>query len=262
MRSLHLEQLDCLIDATPILSNVTLSVEPGAMVAIVGPNGAGKTTLLRSIAGFLPSRGQVRIDDTPLASLSAKHRGQMLAYVGQEETVPEGLTVRQTVALGRLPHQSVWRPPSAVDREATEKAMQRVGVTDLAERTCNQLSGGQRKRVFIARALAQDTGLILLDEPTNHLDVEHQLSVLELMRATRATIISTIHNLDLALTHFDICLVLHNGEVLACGSPTEVLNAARVRTVFGVDSVIVRQGLRHPHLVVDGVHTRPDSSNP
>ncbi|WKD61063.1 putative siderophore transport system ATP-binding protein YusV [Corynebacterium ciconiae DSM 44920] len=262
MRNLSLEHLECRIDATPILSNVTLNVQPGAMVAIVGPNGAGKTTLLRSIAGFLPAGGTVRIDGTPLETLNAKQRGRMLAYVGQEETVPEGLSVRQAVALGRLPHQSMWRPPSAADREVVESAMQRVGVTELADRNCSQLSGGQRKRVFLARAVAQDTGLILLDEPTNHLDVEHQLSVLELMRASDATIVSTIHDLDLALTHFDICMVLHRGEVLACGSPADVLNTQRVRTVFGVESVIIQQGLRSPHLIIDGLHTRSHPSNP
>lgn len=254
MRSVSVDRLCCAIEGSLILRDVSFKVAPGSMTAIVGPNGAGKTTLLRTLAGLLPAAsGQAHIDGYPVANITTRSRARMLAFVGQEESVPDGLSVHQAVSLGRLPHQSVWRRPSSEDRRAVDEAIAAVGLSELADEECSRLSGGQKKRIFLARGLAQDTGLILMDEPTNHLDVEHQLRLLELMRTSGSTIIATVHDLDLAMSTFDQIVVVNDGAVQRCGRPEDVLDAGLTRSVFGVDAVTIREATKNVHLVIDGL---------
>ncbi|MCK7643028.1 ABC transporter ATP-binding protein [Corynebacterium sp. CCM 8835] len=253
MADMKIEALDCGIGRTTILRDVTWSAEPGTMTAIVGVNGVGKSTLLRCLAGITrPHSGEVQIDGRNVHGLPPRKRAKLVTFVGQEETPPGDLTVGETVALGRLPHRRPWEFGGRRENEIVHDSLALVGMEAEIDRPCDQLSGGQRRRVLLARGLAQETPVILLDEPTNHLDVHHQLHLLGVLRSTGRTVIATVHDLDLAMVYFDSVVLLHGDGVLAAGPSGQVLTPDRMRTAFDVGALIADlDHARNPHLIVD-----------
>lgn len=238
---------------TPLLTNVSFTVEPGTMTALVGVNGAGKSTLLRAIAGISPAlAGQVLYDGVSVHSMRPRQRARQLTLVGQEESPPGDLTVSEMVALGRLPHLKSWEVGGKREQKIVADALALVGLSDLAERPCDQLSGGQRRRALLARGFAQGTDMVMLDEPTNHLDVHHQLHLLKVLRESGRTILATIHDLDLAVAHFDQVVVLHEGAMLAAGNPSDVLTSDNVRKVFDVEAHLLTVAGK-THIIVDSL---------
>ncbi len=224
-----------------VVRGVTLSAEPGRVTALVGPNGSGKTTLLRSLFGAVALRtGTVRVGERELAALSRRAAARLVAAVVQDPAAEDGLLVRETVALGRLPHLGDLRRSGAADRAAVQVAMEMVDVIHLAERDMHRLSGGERQRVHVARALAQEAPVLVLDEPTNHLDIGHQFALLQLLRrlaSERAvTVVVALHDLSHAARWADQVAVLHDGLLAAAGAPSEVLAAPLTRRVFGVEA--------------------------
>uniref|UniRef100_UPI0023558F06 ABC transporter ATP-binding protein n=1 Tax=Corynebacterium durum TaxID=61592 RepID=UPI0023558F06 len=158
-----------------LLRGVSFTVERGTMTAIVGINGVGKSTLLRALGGIAkPHAGQVLIDAANVHAIKPRHRATLMTLVGQEESPPGDLTVAEMVALGRLPYLKSWQLGSSKEKDIIARSLATVGISGLADRPCDQLSGGQRRRALLARGFAQETDLVLLDEPTNHLDVHHQ----------------------------------------------------------------------------------------
>ncbi|AKE41007.1 putative iron ABC transport system ATP-binding protein [Corynebacterium kutscheri] len=245
--SLEITGIDCLIDKTVILNKVSFSVPTATMCAIVGVNGAGKSTMLRTIA-LTPPMG-VRIDGIEISTLHPKQRARQFSFVGQEDQPPADLTVAEAVGLGRLPFLKPWQLGAEKERVIIDEALVKVGLAGLGDRMCSDLSGGQRKRVILARAFAQDTPVMFLDEPTNHLDVQHQLSLLDVLRSSGKTIVSTIHDLDLAYSHFDQVILVHGGTIHASGTPVEVLTTNNVSATFGVHAMEVHGS--YPHLVIE-----------
>lgn len=234
------DALACAISKQTVLSGVRLCVDKGSMVAIVGPNGTGKSTLLRTLAGLLAIRsGSVRINDRPLASLSPLQRAKTMAMVGQKEEPPADLTVAEVVALGLLPHRPPWSGGGAQEREAVAEALRQTQMDAYSRRSFHQLSGGEQRRVLLARGLAQRTELLFLDEPTNHLDIRHQHALLNMVRSLGRTVVAAMHDLDLAATYFDQVVVLNDGRVVADGAPDEVLTVELVSEVFGVTASVV-----------------------
>lgn len=234
------QDLGCALGKYPILNGVDLEVPEGEMMALVGPNGTGKSTLLRTLAGLLPiPSGRVLVAGRDLVKLSPLERARTLAMVGQQEETPADLRVAEVVALGLLPH----RPPpdhgGRKERNAVSEALEQVSMTAYANRGFHQLSGGEQRRVLLARGLAQRTELLLLDEPTNHLDIRHQHALLRMVRGLGRTVIAAIHDLDLAATYFDHIVVLNDGGVAADGKPSEVLTPELVGDVFGMAASMV-----------------------
>lgn len=222
-----------------IISEVSFSVPAGETLAVVGPNGAGKSTLLRCLYRYLkPSEGSVRIDGAEIWSLAARDSARKLATVLQEQPADFGLTVRDIVALGRTPYRKGFSAIGARDRRMMRSAIERMELTELTERHLASLSGGEKQRVMIARALAQEPDVIILDEPTNHLDIRHQLELLTLMRGLGPTVIASLHDLNLASLFADRVLLLAGGRVLGVGTAAEVLTAERIREAFRVQSFI------------------------
>jgi iron complex transport system ATP-binding protein len=257
--------VSCAIGRRTVLRDVDLDVARGETIGIVGPNGSGKSTLLRVLAGIRPATaGEVRLDGRPLHRLTARTRARSIAFVGQEEELPADLLVGEFVALGRVPHRSPWAGGDAAEREAVGLALRAVEMADAVERPVEQLSGGERRRVVLARGLAQDAALLMLDEPTNHLDVRHQFALLHLVRGLDRTVVLAMHDLNLAAEHCDRILVLHDGRARAAAAPHDALTPETVRAVFGVDATRVTHPvtgathlLLHPHTRRNDASTTP-----
>jgi iron complex transport system ATP-binding protein len=228
---------------TPVLDSVRLTVEPGGWLAIIGPNGSGKSTLLRSILGFHAHEGLVRIDGLPTSGMHRRDRARCLAYAPQTPVLPEGVTTRDYVTLGRTPHRPLLAAPRGVDRQVVADVMDRLGLGPLAERTLATLSGGEQQRAVLARALAQQPRVLLLDEPTASLDLGHAQQVLDLVDRLRKqdglTVLSTLHDLTLAGQYADRLALLSEGRVVAEGTPTDVLTPAALATHYGARAQVV-----------------------
>jgi iron complex transport system ATP-binding protein len=228
---------------TRVLESVRLSVEPGGWLAIIGPNGSGKSTLLRSILGFHPHEGLVRVDGVPTTGMHRRDRARCMAYAPQTPVLPDGVTTRDYVTLGRTPHRPLLSAPRRVDRQIVADVMDRLGLGPLAERPLATLSGGEQQRAVLARALAQQPRVLLLDEPTASLDLGHAQQVLDLVDRLRRqdglTVLSTLHDLTLAGQYADRLALLSEGRVVAEGRPTDVLTAAALATHYGARAEIV-----------------------
>jgi iron complex transport system ATP-binding protein len=231
---LEAQDLGFAFGARRVVDGVSCSFERG-WTAIVGPNGAGKSTLLRLLAGLAqPLQGQVRVGGAALASLSARERGRQLAWLAQDGEATGDLSVRETVALGRLPHLGLWAAEGEDDALAIERAMAAAECAAWADRRLAELSGGERQRALLARALATEAPILLLDEPTTHLDPPHQVALARLARmlASERAVVSVMHDLPLALAA-DRVLVLEAGRVTGDGAPTDAALQAAVRQAFG-----------------------------
>lgn len=220
-----------------VVDHVSLAVEPGEWLAVIGPNGAGKSTLLRALAGVVPCTGRVELDGIPVDRLGARERARRLAMVAQTPVVPEGVSVTDYVALGRTPYNGLFGGARPGDARRVADVLSELDASHLADRAVETLSGGERQRVLIARALVQDTPVLLLDEPTSSLDVGHQQDVLELVdrlrRDRRLAVVMTIHDLTLASRYPDRLLLLVDGREAAAGVPHDVLTEAHLSRYYG-----------------------------
>ncbi|MGB3438860.1 MAG: ABC transporter ATP-binding protein [Actinophytocola sp.] len=248
------------LGGTPIVSDAGLTVDDGEMVGIVGPNGSGKSTLLRVIYRALrPAAGVVRVDDHDVWQLTARQSAQRTAAVVQENGSDFSLTVADVVAMGRNPHKGPLDRDTAADHEICAQALARTGTTVLAGRDFDTLSGGEKQRVLLARALTQQPRLLVLDEPTNHLDIRYQLELLDLVRTLGVTTLTVMHDLTHAVTYCDRVYVTCRGRVVADGPPADVLTPELVADVFGVRARRwVDPDTGHTHL---GFSRLPDMNN-
>ena len=225
-------------DGSPALAEVSFSARTGEFVGLLGPNGAGKSTLVRLVAGLLaPAGGAVRLAGLDPFAASRKAVAQVCALVPQEPQVAWPFTVREAVTMGRAPRQGLLAVPTRFDLGAVEGALQACDLVHLADRRLDALSGGERRRVFFARALAQEPRVLLLDEPTAFLDLGHQVAAMRMAQvAARGglCVVAVLHDLNLAAAACDRVVILDRGVVVAEGAPAAVLTADRVREVWGV----------------------------
>jgi iron complex transport system ATP-binding protein len=223
-----------------VVDSVSVRPEPGDTVGLLGPNGSGKSSLLRLLAGLArPSVGTVSLDGTDLRRLRRQHVARSVAVVGQHADTDVEVTVRDVVALGRIPHRRVLGPDHEADAAAVDLALEQTGLTALAGRLWHQLSGGERQRAQIARALAQQPRELLLDEPTNHLDIRHQLEVLSLVSRLPVTSVVALHDLNLAALFCDHLMVLCAGRVVAAGAARDVLTPELIADVYQVRAEVI-----------------------
>jgi len=246
---IRVERLDFAYNERPVFRGISLDVSSGCLAALVGPNGSGKTTLLKCVAQILsPTGGTVTIQGRRAEDLRAREMARHLAYMPQRPDTTFPMTVFDLVLTGRRPHIS-WRPAQN-DLDVTWRVMETVGITELAARYVDELSGGETQKIFLARAFAQDTGILLLDEPTSNLDVYHQLEMMELLsKAAHAhgkTVLMALHDLNLVGRYADRIFLIRCGTLVADGSPLEVLTPANIHGVYGVDAAV--------HVDEDGLH--------
>ncbi|CAN5293247.1 ABC transporter ATP-binding protein [soil metagenome] len=242
--SLEAQRIRILAGDTLIIDGVDCTAPAGSLSALIGPNGAGKSTLLRALAATeTPAEGSVSFDGTDLFGLPRRQRARIAALVEQDAASEAALVVSAVVALGRLPHQSLWGADPADSTAIVAAAMHTAGVTDFAGRDFGSLSGGERQRVMLAKALAQEPRLLLLDEPTNHLDIGAQLATLHLLRRLAedgVTVLAALHDLGLAAGYADHVIVLRDGKVVAAGPTAETLTPGLIRDVYGVEATVLQ----------------------
>lgn len=230
------------VEGKTLLDGVDLQAERGQLVGLIGPNGAGKTTLLRTISGILRYRqGSVHLEGSDMMALSPKDVAATLALVPQIAPYTYGFTSMELVLMGRYPHLGRFQIEGREDDRIAREAMRLTEIEQFADRTLDTLSGGERQRVFVARALAQQPRILLMDEPTANLDVLHQLKVLDLVRQLvddGLTAVAAIHDLNMAARYCDKLVLLNGGQVLAEGSPSEVLTPETIESAFGVKSAV------------------------
>jgi len=220
-----------------VLHDVDLLVAAGAWVSLVGPNGSGKTTLLHALAGLVPATGEIRVAGATPGRSSRRITARAVALMPQRPIVPEGVTVRELIDLGRTPHIPRFGSETLRDREIVEQVIARLELEDFAARPATELSGGELQRVVLARALAQQPQVLLLDEPTSALDIGHQQQVLDLVDSMRRegelTVIAAMHDLTSAAQYGERLLLLDRGRIVADGPPAEVLTVDRIAEVYG-----------------------------
>lgn len=220
-----------------IVREASLRIDAGEFVGLVGPNGAGKSTLLRAALGLQKlSAGKARLGDTPLEDLKLRERARRAAYLPQERRVEWRLAARDVVLLGRHPHHDGFGGPSAADRAAAQRALRDVDAFAFVDRPVSQLSGGERARVLLARALAVEAPLLLADEPAAALDPYHQLQAMEILRRLAdegGAVLAVLHDLSLAVRFMDRVVLMHEGRIVADGAPADVLSADNLAHVFG-----------------------------
>ena len=220
-----------------VLEGVTLAARPGRVLALLGPNGCGKSTLLRTMAGLLPAQGgEVLLDGVPLKDRGPKETARRVAFLPQSRPAPN-ITARRLVLHGRFPYLTYPRRYRKEDYEAADRALRQADALELADRPLPELSGGQRQKVYLAMALAQETETILMDEPTTYLDIRHQLEVLALTRRLAAegrAVVLALHDLCQALAMADEAAVLGEGRLLALGGPEEIYQSKVLERVMGV----------------------------
>jgi len=220
-----------------IVRDIRLNVDKGEFVGIIGPNGAGKSTLIRAISRIIrPRRGTVLYQGRDLWKTPANDVARSLAVVGQDTLIVFEYSVRDIVFMGRIPHIKKFRKESAKDFDVIEKCLALTNTEGIADRFINELSAGERQRVIIAKALAQEPALLILDEPTSHLDISHQIEIFDLLKGLSAheglTVLAVLHDLNLASEYCDRLILMSEGTVFADGTPKDVLDYKTIERVY------------------------------
>ncbi|MDO8872049.1 MAG: ABC transporter ATP-binding protein [Methanoregula sp.] len=238
--SINAENLHAGYGTQEIVKSISCSFAPGSFTGIIGPNGSGKTTLLKAFSRVIPSSGILELDGKAVSDYTPAELGMAIGFVPQDEGRPFSYTVMQVVLMARYARTSRFAALTPDDYTRCHRALAETGVSHLADRSIRTLSGGEWQRVLIARALAQDTKVLLLDEPTSHLDLSHQSDILSLMRrlaGSGATIIGVFHDLNLAALYCDRLIMIQHGQLVADGTPAQVLTPKKIREVYGAEVV-------------------------
>jgi iron complex transport system ATP-binding protein len=225
------------------LGPINLEIKKGEKVSILGPNGSGKSTLLKIAAGiYKPVKGKIYLGDVPYSDFAVKELAKQIAFVPQNTVTIYPFTIYEMVMMGRTPYLNYFGYENNTDCEIVEQALESVDILHLKEKAITQVSGGEIQRAFIARALAQQSGLVLLDEPNSHLDIKHQIELFDLIERLssekKITFISVSHDLNLAARYFNRSILIKEGKVAFDGKTEDVVNSESIRSVFGVNSKV------------------------
>lgn len=237
------QQLHAVLGNTEILRGIDFEANKGEFVGIIGPNGSGKSTLLRCLYRVLtPSEGAVFLDGKELSSYRVKESAQKLAVVAQHNYYNFEFSVQDVVMMGRAPHKRALDRDTAEDYQIMRQSLKAVGMQEFEERSFSTLSGGEQQRIILARALAQQTPCLILDEPTNHLDIKYQLWLMDIVKNLDCTVISAVHDLNIAAMYCDRLYAMKQGKVIAQGTPHELLTPDLIRELYEVDAEVSIDG--------------------
>ncbi|UTD05624.1 ABC transporter ATP-binding protein [Treponema denticola] len=237
-----------------ILADIDLSIKDNGIVGIIGPNGSGKSTLLKCIYRVLkPKTGTIFIDGKNINDYQFKETAKKMAVVAQHNDTHFDFNVLEMVLIGRSPHKKFMERDSAEDIELAYKALEQVNMKDFSDRNFSSLSGGEKQRIILARALVQNTDCLILDEPTNHLDIKHQLHFMSLAKDLKITVISAIHDLNIAAMYCNKIYALKEGQIIAAGSVNEVITEEVIKTLYDVEAKIIYDEEKKPHVIFKNI---------
>ena len=262
MLKLKIKNLRFSIDKKEILKDISLEVPKGSFVGIIGPNGSGKSTLLKNIYRlYKPSSGNIILDNKDLSDMKDKDCAKQIAVLAQESNSQFDFTVEQIVKMGRYPYKSIFEDYSKTDLKMVKEMLKKVGLDEYNDRSFSNLSGGEKQRTLIARALVQNTDFLILDEPTNHLDIGYQIQLMDLIKSLNITTLSAIHDMNMASMYCDYLIVMKEGKVIDFGTVEDVITSQMLKEVFGVNAYIGKNPINnklqvsymHVHEHVNGV---------
>ena len=233
-----------------ILKGVSIDSKSREFIGIIGPNGSGKSTLLKCIYRTLkPNNGCIMLGRQDISKMSVKESAKKLAVVAQHNYYNFDFSVGEVVLMGRSPHKKSLEPDNSEDYDIVNESLEKVGMLGFKNRSFSTLSGGEQQRVILARALAQQTPCLILDEPTNHLDIKYQLSLLNIVKSLNLTVISAIHDLNIAAMYCDRLFVMKNGQIVGSGIPQEVLTKEFIKEIYDIDVEIVYDSKDDMHIL-------------
>lgn len=233
-----------------ILKGVSIDSKNREFIGIIGPNGSGKSTLLKCIYRILkPNNGCIMLGEEDISKMSVKESAKKLAVVAQHNYYNFDFSVGEVVLMGRSPHKKSLEPDNSEDYDIVNESLEKVGMLGFKNRSFSTLSGGEQQRVILARALAQQTPCLILDEPTNHLDIKYQLSLLNIVKSLNLTVISAIHDLNIAAMYCDRLFVMKNGQIVGSGIPQEVLTKEFIKEIYDIDVEIVYDSKDDMHIL-------------
>lgn len=247
---LVVENVGITISKKDIIKEASFEVKRNSFVGILGPNGSGKSTLLKSIYGVNKlSKGSIFIEGKCLTTISRKERAKKIAVLAQETNGHFDFSVRQIVEMGRYPHKKTLENYSKEDAEIVDKVLEKMNLENFRERSFSTLSGGEKQRVLIARVLAQESDFIILDEPTNHLDIGHQLEIMNIIKNLNITVLSAIHDMNIASLYCDNLIVMKAGTVVSKGTVDEIMTKETLASTFNVNADIYRKENGRKHVL-------------
>ncbi|CAM3649429.1 ABC transporter ATP-binding protein [Cohnella lubricantis] len=259
---LRAERIGKSYEGVKVLEGIGFEVRYGETFGIIGPNGSGKSTLLKLLSGIeMQDSGEIRFDGRPIAAYSRKELARRMAVLEQEPLPPVGFTVREVIEMGRYPHQKGWFGDESADTAEglIDGIMARLDLTEMAERSLEHLSGGEKQRVALAKVMAQQPELLMLDEPTTYLDIGRQIQLLDRIRdwqrTAKLTVVAVLHDLNLAALYCDRLLLLDRGRIIGIGSPEEILTPDLLTGVYGTRPLVVP----HPASGLPQVMLQPGS---
>lgn len=242
------KDLEVFLEGTRIIKGMSVEIKDKEFVGILGPNGSGKSTLLKCIYRVLhPKSGEVQLNGKAIQAYSVKESAREMAVVAQHNYYNFDFSVQDVVLMGRSPHKKAMERDNANDFGIVLESLEKVGMKEFRDRSFSTLSGGEQQRVILARALAQKTNCLVLDEPTNHLDIKYQLQLMDIVRSLNLTVVSAIHDLNIAAMYCDKIFVVKDGKIVAFGTPEEVLTKEFIKEVYEVDVELLKDqdGLLH-----------------
>ncbi|MBE6063798.1 ABC transporter ATP-binding protein [Clostridium cochlearium] len=236
---LEIENLDYEIENKKICDKIKLQVNKGEFVGIIGPNGSGKSTLLKNIYKVLkPKGGTIYLNSKDLIKSSNREAAEEMSIVAQENNVGFDFSVKEIVLMGRYPSKKLFEGSNSQDIQIVRDALEKVGMESMEKKSFSKLSGGEKQRILIARAIAQDTEFMILDEPTNHLDIGCQIKILKLLRTLKKTILISLHDLNMAAEYCDRIYAIKDGKIVDSGTPKQVLKPELIKELYKVDAYI------------------------
>jgi len=239
MIKIKVENLKFSIDKKEILKDISFEVPRGSFVGIIGPNGCGKSTLLKNIYRlYKPNSGRIVLDNKDLSKMKDKDCAKEIAVLAQESSSQFDFTVEQIVKMGRYLYKSVFEDYSKSDIQMVKDMLEKVGLNNYSDRSFSNLSGGEKQRTLIARALVQNTDFLILDEPTNHLDIGYQIQLMDLIKSLNITTLSAIHDMNLASMYCDYLIVMKDGQIKNFGKVKDVINSNMLKEIFGVNAYV------------------------
>lgn len=239
--NLETKDLKVLLNKNEILKGIDIELGNKEFIGVIGPNGSGKSTLLKCLYRNLsPSSGSIYIDNIEIGKISTRESAKKIGVLAQHNNQSFDFTVLDMVLMGRSPYKKLMDRDTKEDYDIVYEAIDKVNIRHLANRSFNSLSGGEQQRVILARALAQKTKCLILDEPTNHLDIKYQLQLMEIVKDLGIEVIAAIHDLNIAAMYCDKIYVLKNGEIVAYGTPKDVLTKELIKEVYDVDAKVIK----------------------